>query len=164
MPNYVDDDTIYLVNGTGSFIVGGPHGDAGCTGRKIIVDTYGGVGRHGGGAFSGKDPSKVDRSAAYMARKLAKTIVGNEFATKAEVQLAYCIGVAEPVSVFVNTLGTAKSGCDDVALSKLIQSKYDLRPAAIISRLGLKTVKYLPTATYGHFGWSAYPWEEIDSL
>jgi len=160
----LDDDTIYHVNPTGRFVVGGPQGDCGLTGRKIIVDTYGGWGRHGGGAFSGKDPSKVDRSAAYMARYLAKNVVAAGRATSCEVQLAYAIGVAQPVSVLVDTFGTGKG--DDAELSDKLKDLVDLRPAAIISRFDLKRPIYRATAAYGHFGRDAtnglFPWESTD--
>ncbi len=144
------DGAKMLVNPTGRFVVGGPQGDAGLTGRKIIVDTYGGMARHGGGAFSGKDPSKVDRSAAYASRWVATNIVAAKLATRCEVQLAYAIGVAEPVSVMVDTYGTGK--VDDEALEKAVRSVFDLTPAGIISSLELKNPIYRPTAAYGHFG------------
>lgn len=149
-----------LINPSGSFTIGGPHGDTGLTGRKIIVDTYGGSCPHGGGAFSGKDPSKVDRSAAYMARFIAKHIVAAGLATRATVQLAYAIGVAEPVSVHVNLHGTGK--IDDHQLAALIRQKIDLTPSGIISRLKLKQTVYRPTASYGHFGRSTFSWEQLD--
>jgi len=145
-----------LVNPTGKFVIGGPHGDTGLTGRKIIVDTYGGRGAHGGGAFSGKDPSKVDRSAAYMARYIAKNLVAAGVADEILVQLAYAIGVARPVSVFVNTYGSAHNGLSDGEIAAKIEEIFDLRPAAIISRLGLKNPIYGPTAAYGHFGRKPY--------
>lgn len=144
------DGVRMLVNPTGRFVVGGPQGDAGLTGRKIIVDTYGGMARHGGGAFSGKDPSKVDRSAAYAARWVAANIVAAKLASRCEVQLAYAIGVAEPVSVMVDTYGTGKVG--DEALQHAVRSVFDLTPRGIISSLGLKNPIYKPTAAYGHFG------------
>ena len=157
----------YYVNPTGRFVIGGPHGDTGLTGRKIIVDTYGGVGCHGGGAFSGKDPSKVDRSAAYMARYMAKNIVAAGLARKCEVQLAYAIGVADPLSVNIDTFGTGKVA--EEKIQNVLQSReiFDLRPACIIARLGLKTPgaagwSYRETATYGHFGRNQFPWEQID--
>ncbi|MFQ5479316.1 MAG: methionine adenosyltransferase [Candidatus Binatia bacterium] len=160
----VDDETVYHINPTGRFVVGGPAGDCGLTGRKIIVDTYGGWGRHGGGAFSGKDPSKVDRSAAYMARYLAKNVVKASLARRCEVQLAYAIGVAQPVSVLVDTFGTGND--DDQALSEKLRNLVDLRPAAIIERLGLKRPIFRATATYGHFGRTPenglFPWEATD--
>ncbi len=142
--------TRYFINPTGQFIVGGPHGDCGLTGRKIIVDTYGGAGRHGGGAFSGKDPSKVDRSAAYMARYVAKNIVAAGLADRCEVQLAYAIGVAEPVSVHVNTFGTEKIDPDKI--EDLVRKHFEMKPAAIISTLDLLKPIYQPSAAYGHFG------------
>ena len=143
-------------NPTGKFVIGGPHGDTGLTGRKIIVDTYGGKGAHGGGAFSGKDPSKVDRSAAYEARHLAKNLVAAGVADEVLVQLAYAIGVAKPLSVFVNTYGTAHYGITDADIADKIQQTFDLRPAAIIDRFGLKNPIYLPTASYGHLGRTPY--------
>ena len=147
---------ILHVNPTGKFVIGGPHGDTGLTGRKIIVDTYGGKGAHGGGAFSGKDPSKVDRSAAYEARHLAKNLVAAGVADEVLVQLAYAIGVAKPLSVFVNTYGTAHYGITDADIADKIQQIFDLRPAAIINRFGLKNPIYLPTASYGHMGRTPY--------
>jgi S-adenosylmethionine synthetase len=160
----VDDDIVYHINPTGRFVVGGPNGDCGLTGRKIIVDTYGGWGRHGGGAFSGKDPSKVDRSAAYMARYLAKNVVAAGLASQCEVQLAYAIGVAQPVSVLVDTFGTGKANEDK--LSERLRELVDLRPASIIGRFDLKRPIYLPTASYGHFGrhpdGGLFPWEQTD--
>lgn len=160
----LDDETVYHVNPTGRFVTGGPQGDCGLTGRKIIVDTYGGWGRHGGGAFSGKDPSKVDRSAAYMARYLAKNVVAAGLAGQCEVQLAYAIGVAQPVSVLVDTFGTGNA--DDLKLAEKLRDNVDLRPAAIIDRLELKRPIYLPTASYGHFGRDTdgglFPWEKTD--
>ena len=146
----IDSDTVYHVNPTGRFVVGGPQGDCGLTGRKIIVDTYGGWGRHGGGAFSGKDPSKVDRSAAYMARYLAKNVVASGAARQCEVQLAYAIGVAQPVSVHVDTFGSGSG--EDSALGEQLRDLVDLRPASIIERFELKRPIYRPTASYGHFG------------
>lgn len=149
-----------LINPTGRFEVGGPNGDTGLTGRKIIVDTYGGSCPHGGGAFSGKDPSKVDRSAAYMARYIAKNIVAAELATKCLVQLAYAIGVVEPVSVMLDTLGTGKQ--TDEKLEKLVRDNFNLTPKGIIDSLDLKRPIYLPTAAYGHFGRDEFPWEKTD--
>lgn len=140
------------VNPTGKFVIGGPHGDTGLTGRKIIVDTYGGRGAHGGGAFSGKDPSKVDRSAAYAARHIAKNLVAAGVAGEALVQVAYAIGVAEPVSLYVNTRGTAKVGMTDGEISRKVREIFDMRPNAIEKRLGLRAPIYLETATYGHIG------------
>ena len=151
-----EKDFILHVNPTGKFVIGGPHGDTGLTGRKIIVDTYGGKGAHGGGAFSGKDPSKVDRSAAYEARHLAKNLVAAGVADEVLVQLAYAIGVAKPLSVFVNTYGTAHYGITDADIADKIQEIFDLRPAAITERFGLKNPIYLPTASYGHMGRTPY--------
>jgi S-adenosylmethionine synthetase len=147
---YDEEDCILHINPTGRFVVGGPHGDAGLTGRKIIVDTYGGVGRHGGGAFSGKDATKVDRSGAYASRWAAKNIVAAGLARRCEIQLAYAIGVVEPVSVLVHTFGTGE--VSDEALSKAVADVFDFRPAAIIEQLGLRNAIYTPTAAYGHFG------------
>ena len=146
----VDENTKYFVNPTGRFVIGGPNGDTGLTGRKIIVDTYGGMGRHGGGAFSGKDPTKVDRSAAYAARWVAKNIVAAGLASRCEVQLAYAIGVAEPVSIRVDTFGTGVK--DEAAIEKAVEKVFDLRPAAIIESLGLRRPIYRPLAAYGHMG------------
>ena len=145
-------DFILHVNPTGKFVIGGPHGDTGLTGRKIIVDTYGGSASHGGGAFSGKDPSKVDRSAAYAARHITKNMVAAGIADRMLIQLSYAIGVARPVSIFVNTYGTAHNGMSDGQIASRIREKFDLRPAAIIERFGLKNPIYEPTAAYGHFG------------
>jgi S-adenosylmethionine synthetase len=158
----MDDDTKYHINPTGRFVTGGPHGDSGLTGRKIIVDTYGGYAPHGGGAFSGKDPTKVDRSAAYMARYIAKNIVSAGLADKCEVQLAYAIGVAEPVSVYVDTQGTGR--ISEAALSKLVRDHFPLTPKEIISELNLRRPIYRQTAAYGHFGRSGdgFTWEETD--
>lgn len=155
-------ETKYFINPTGRFVVGGPCGDAGLTGRKIIVDTYGGAGRHGGGAFSGKDPSKVDRSAAYYARYLAKNIVAARLAEKAEVQLAYAIGVAQPVGVYVNTFGTG--AVDEQKLGNYVASNFDMRPKAIIEQLDLLRPIYRPTAAYGHFGRPQFSWEKTDRV
>jgi S-adenosylmethionine synthetase len=154
---YIDGKIKIHINPTGRFVVGGPVGDCGLTGRKIIVDTYGGMGRHGGGAFSGKDPSKVDRSAAYMARYIAKNIVAAKLARRCEVQLAYAIGVAKPVSINVNTFGT--NAIEENAISDLIGATFDCRPAAIIETLGLRKPIYQRTASYGHFGRKEFPWE-----
>jgi len=151
-----DEHLILHVNPTGKFVIGGPHGDTGLTGRKIIVDTYGGKGAHGGGAFSGKDPSKVDRSAAYAARYIAKNMVAAGVADEMLVQIAYAIGVARPLSIFVNTYGTARGGWNDAEIAQKIGSLFDLRPAAIIERFGLKNPIYLPTASYGHMGRTPY--------
>ena len=158
----LDDETIYHVNPTGKFVIGGPHGDCGLTGRKIIVDTYGGMGRHGGGAFSGKDPSKVDRSAAYAARWVAKNVVAAGLASRCEVQLSYAIGVAKPLSVRVDTFGTAKVSED--AISAAIDQVFDLTPAGIIGALGLKAPIFLQTAAHGHFGRPGFPWEETSKV
>ena len=152
-------DFILHVNPTGKFVIGGPHGDTGLTGRKIIVDTYGGYASHGGGAFSGKDPSKVDRSAAYAARHIAKNMVAAGIADKMLIQLSYAIGVAKPISVFVNTYGTGKNGMTDGEIARRISEIFDLRPAAIIRDLGLKNPIYEPTAAYGHFGREPYTQE-----
>ena len=158
----IDESTKYFINPTGRFVIGGPQGDAGLTGRKIIVDTYGGYARHGGGAFSGKDATKVDRSAAYAARYVAKNIVAAGLAEKAEVQLAYAIGVAQPVSISVNTFGTGK--IDEEKLVELIRVNFDLRPAGIIKMLDLRRPIYKQTAAYGHFGRNDLdlPWEKTD--
>ena len=158
----VDDDLILHVNPTGTFVIGGPHGDTGLTGRKIIVDTYGGKGAHGGGAFSGKDPSKVDRSAAYAARQAAKHLVAAGLADEALVQVAYAIGVAEPVSISVDTQGTGT--LPDVRLAEVVREVFDFRPAALIERLGLLRPIYRDTAAYGHFGRPEFPWEALDHL
>jgi S-adenosylmethionine synthetase len=154
----LDDKTIVHVNPTGRFVTGGPQGDCGLTGRKIIVDTYGGVGRHGGGAFSGKDPTKVDRSACYMARHLAKSLVAAGLADRAEVQLAYAIGVAEPVSLHVDTFGTGR--ISDRKLESLLRAAFPLTPAGIIKHLDLRRPIYAPTAAYGHFGRPGFSWED----
>jgi S-adenosylmethionine synthetase len=158
--------TKYLINPTGRFVVGGPQGDCGLTGRKIIVDTYGGMGRHGGGAFSGKDPSKVDRSAAYMARYVAKNIVAAKFAKRCEVQLAYAIGFADPVSVLVNTFGTGTK--DDEIIAKAVRKVFGLKPAEIIADRNLLRPIYEPTSAYGHFGRNAqlktFTWEQKDKV
>jgi S-adenosylmethionine synthetase len=148
--NLLDEDTKYHINPTGRFVIGGPMGDTGLTGRKIIVDTYGGMGRHGGGAFSGKDPTKVDRSAAYMARYIAKNIFAAGLDDRCEVQLAYAIGVAQPVSVMVQTFGTGS--VPDAMLEEMVAEVFDLTPRAIIDALKLKRPIYRPTASYGHFG------------
>ena len=153
-------DTKYFVNPTGKFVIGGPQGDSGLTGRKIIVDTYGGYARHGGGAFSGKDPTKVDRSAAYAARYVAKNIVAAGLADKCEIQLSYAIGVARPISVNVDTFGTAK--VDEEIIAKLVQENFDLRPAAIIKMLNLRRPIYKETSSYGHFGREGFTWERTD--
>ncbi len=155
---YLDAKTIYHVNPTGRFVVGGPHGDCGLTGRKIIVDTYGGMGRHGGGAFSGKDPSKVDRSAAYAARWVAKNVVAAGLAERCEVQVSYAIGIAKPLSVRVDTFGTGK--LSDLELTTAVEKVFDLRPAAIIAQFNLRRPIYEKTAYHGHFGREGFPWEE----
>ncbi len=156
-------DCAFLINPSGRFVLGGPDADSGLTGRKIIVDTYGGASRHGGGAFSGKDPSKVDRSAAYMARKIAKTIVSSGAASRCEIQLAYAIGIEKPVSVFVETFGTGK--LSDCELRDWVVSEFDLSPASIINSLGLKRPIYKALSSYGHFGRTdaLLPWEEVSS-
>ncbi|MDR9417583.1 methionine adenosyltransferase [Gracilimonas sp.] len=156
----LDDETIYHVNPTGKFVIGGPHGDTGLTGRKIIVDTYGGFGAHGGGAFSGKDPSKVDRSAAYASRHIAKNVLAADLADECLVQLAYAIGVPEPVSINVNTYGTGKMS--DVELADKIAKTFDCTPKGIIERFNLKSPIYQQTAAYGHFGREEFPWEKLD--
>ncbi|MAE45800.1 MAG: methionine adenosyltransferase [Planctomycetes bacterium] len=158
----LDDETIYHVNPTGKFVLGGPHGDCGLTGRKIIVDTYGGMGRHGGGAFSGKDPSKVDRSAAYAARWAAKNVVAAGLARRCEVQLSYAIGVPHPLSVRVETFGTGS--IDEEILSEVVSDTFDLSPAGIISALGLRAPIYAKTAYHGHFGRDDVSWEETNRV
>ena len=160
----VDADTKYFINPTGRFVIGGPHGDSGLTGRKIIVDTYGGTGRHGGGAFSGKDCTKVDRSAAYAARYVAKNIVAAGLADKCEIQLSYAIGVAHPTSVSVNTFGTGK--LSETKLVEIVRENFDLRPAGIIKMLDLRRPIYRQTAAYGHFGRHDLdlPWEKLDKV
>lgn len=157
---WLTDKTKYFINPTGRFVIGGPMGDCGLTGRKIIVDTYGGYARHGGGAFSGKDPSKVDRSAAYAARYVAKNIVAAGLARKCEIQISYAIGIAEPVSVSVDTFGTGK--ISEARLEEIIRQVFDLRPYGLIEMLNLKCPIYFPTAAYGHFGREDFPWEQID--
>ncbi len=156
----LDENTKYLINPTGRFEIGGPEGDSGLTGRKIVVDTYGGRCPHGGGAFSGKDPTKVDRSATYMARYICKNVVASGLADEMELQVAYAIGVARPVSVFVDTFGTGK--LDDETLAEVVKKEFDLRPAAIIEALGLRRPIYAETAAYGHFGRPEFPWEKTD--
>ena len=159
---YLDDKTVYHINPTGRFVIGGPQGDTGLTGRKIIVDTYGGRGRHGGGAFSGKDPTKVDRSASYMARYIAKNLVAAGIADEIEVQLAYAIGVAEPVSVFVNTFGTGR--IEDSTITELVRSHFKMNPKGIIESLDLRKPIYKNTAAFGHFGRNepGFTWEVTD--
>lgn len=158
----IDSNTKFYINPTGRFVVGGPFGDTGLTGRKIIVDTYGGMGRHGGGAFSGKDPSKVDRSAAYMARYIAKHVVAAGLAERCEVQLAYAIGVPFPVSIMVDTFGTGK--VEDFAISEAVKEVFDCTPSGIIKTLDLKKPVYQATAAYGHFGRNEFSWEKTDKL
>jgi S-adenosylmethionine synthetase len=155
-------NVVYHINPTGRFVIGGPHGDTGLTGRKIIVDTYGGMARHGGGAFSGKDPSKVDRSAAYMARYVAKNVVASGICEKCEVQLAYAIGIAEPVSVYVTTFGTGKIADDKI--EDAVKAVFDLRPAGIIRTLDLKKPIYQATASNGHFGKDIFSWEKLNMV
>ncbi len=161
---WLDEETNYFINPTGRFVIGGPQGDVGLTGRKIIVDTYGGMARHGGGAFSGKDATKVDRSASYAARYVAKNIVAAKLADQCEVQIAYAIGVAKPVSVTVNTFGTGK--VEEERLEEIVQDVFDLRPAGIIQMLDLKRPIYKDTAAYGHFGRTdvTFPWERTDKI
>ncbi len=163
-PKLIDSKTRLLVNPTGRFVIGGPRGDSGLTGRKIIVDTYGGYARHGGGAFSGKDPTKVDRSAAYAARYVAKNIVAAGLAEQCEIELAYAIGVAQPVSVLADTYGTGKFS--DEKLAEIIRRNFDLRPGSIIEDLHLRETKFCPTAAYGHFGRADLdlPWERLDRV
>ena len=155
-------NTEYLINPTGRFVIGGPQGDSGLTGRKIIVDTYGGWGRHGGGAFSGKDPSKVDRSAAYMARWVAKNIVASGLSEIAELQLAYAIGHPKPVSVFVDTFGTGR--VSDEAIAGAVQQVFSFKPAEIVTQLNLLRPIYRQTTNYGHFGKPGLPWEETNKV
>ena len=159
---YIDDDTKIYINPTGRFVIGGPAGDSGVTGRKIIVDTYGGICPHGGGAFSGKDPTKVDRSAAYMARYICKNLVAAGVCKRAELQVAYAIGMAHPVSVYVNTYGTGV--IDDDSLAKVVREVFDLRPKAIIDKLNLASPIYRKTSNYGHFGKEGFSWEETDMV
>ncbi|MBQ8151913.1 MAG: methionine adenosyltransferase, partial [Firmicutes bacterium] len=163
-PALLDENTKYFINPTGRFVIGGPHGDSGLTGRKIIVDTYGGYARHGGGAFSGKDPTKVDRSATYAARYVAKNLVAAGLARKCEIQLAYAIGVARPVSILVDSFGTGK--VSDERLAEIIEKNFDLRPAAIIRDLDLRRPIYRQVAAYGHFGRTDIdvPWERLDKV
>ncbi|MDA3955903.1 methionine adenosyltransferase [Oceanispirochaeta sp.] len=155
-------DTVFHINPTGNFVIGGPEGDAGLTGRKIIVDTYGGAAAHGGGAFSGKDPSKVDRSAAYLARYIAKNLVAAGYGERCQVQLAYAIGIAEPVSLYVDTFGTGSM--DESKMEEIIRKEFDMTPFGIISQFDLKRPIYYPTAAYGHFGRSEFPWEALDRV
>jgi S-adenosylmethionine synthetase len=158
----IENDTRYYINPTGRFVIGGPHGDSGLTGRKIIVDTYGGMGRHGGGCFSGKDPSKVDRSATYMARYVAKNLVAAELCDRCEVQLAYAIGVPFPVSVMVDTFGTSKF--PEARIEEVVKKVFDLSPAGIIRSLDLLKPVYEKTASYGHFGRDTFTWEQTDKV
>ena len=160
--NLVNKETKFFINPTGRFVVGGPVGDCGLTGRKIIVDTYGGMARHGGGAFSGKDPSKVDRSAAYAGRYVAKNIVAAGLTDKCEVQVSYAIGIAEPTSISVNTFGTGKISEEQIL--RLVREKFDLRPKGLIAMLDLLKPIYQETAAYGHFGREQFPWEKIDKI
>ena len=162
--NLVTENTRYLVNPAGRFVIGGPHGDAGLTGRKIIVDTYGGYARHGGGAFSGKDATKVDRSAAYAARYVAKNLVAAGYADKIEIQLSYAIGVAQPTSIMVDTFGTGKVSKANIV--EVFRQNFDLRPAGIIQMLDLRKPIYKQTAAYGHFGRTDVdlPWERLDKV
>ncbi|MCR4822424.1 MAG: methionine adenosyltransferase, partial [Treponema sp.] len=156
----LDENTNYYINPTGRFVVGGPNGDTGLTGRKIIVDSYGGAGRHGGGAFSGKDPSKVDRSAAYMARYIAKNIVAAELADRAEIQLSYAIGVPHPVSIMVETFGTEK--VENAKIVEAVKKVFDCTPAGIEKTLDLRKPIYRATSNYGHFGRDGFSWEKTD--
>lgn len=160
----MDPETRFYVNPSGRFVIGGPQGDAGLTGRKIIVDTYGGMARHGGGAFSGKDPTKVDRSACYAVRHVAKNVVAAGLADKCEVQVAYAIGVAQPISISVETFGTGK--VSDYDIIRIIRNVFDLRPAAIIDKFDLRRPIYRQTAAYGHFGRTDLdlPWERLDMV
>lgn len=160
----IDENTKYYINPTGRFVIGGPQGDCGLTGRKIIVDTYGGYASHGGGAFSGKDPTKVDRSAAYAARHIAKNIVASGIAKKCEIELAYAIGVAKPLSILINTYGTGKIADEEIV--KIVENNFDLRPAAIIKNFDLRRPIYKQTAAYGHFGRTDIdvPWEKLDKI
>jgi S-adenosylmethionine synthetase len=164
--NLLTKETLFLINPTGRFVVGGPQGDTGLTGRKIIVDSYGGFGRHGGGAFSGKDPSKVDRSAAYMGRYVAKNIVAAGLADRAEIQFAYAIGYPDPVSVYVNTFGTAKEGLTDAAITAAVEEVFSFKPADIVSQLKLLRPIYSKTTNYGHFGKDDkdLTWEAVDKV
>jgi S-adenosylmethionine synthetase len=163
----IDENTKFHINPTGRFEIGGPHGDTGLTGRKIIVDTYGGAAPHGGGAFSGKDPSKVDRSAAYAARHVAKNIVAAGLADKCTVQVSYAIGVARPISIYINTHGTSKHGLSDEQIQEKAEAIFDLRPLAIIRRFNLDRPHgwcYRDTAAYGHFGREQFPWEKTEKV
>ncbi len=158
----IDDKIVYHINPTGRFVIGGPHGDTGLTGRKIIVDTYGGMARHGGGAFSGKDPTKVDRSASYMARYIAKNLVAADVCDRCEIQIAYAIGVAEPVSLYVSTFGTGKKPEEEI--ERAVREIFDMTPAGIIKTLDLRKPIYQETAAYGHFGRDSFTWERTDKI
>ncbi len=158
----IDDKIVYHINPTGRFVIGGPHGDTGLTGRKIIVDTYGGMARHGGGAFSGKDPTKVDRSASYMARYIAKNLVAADVCDRCEIQIAYAIGVAEPVSLYVSTFGTGKKPEEEI--ERAVREIFDMTPAGIIRTLDLRKPIYQETAAYGHFGRDSFTWERTDKI
>ena len=160
--NLLDNNTKYYINPTGRFVIGGPLGDSGLTGRKIIVDTYGGYARHGGGAFSGKDPTKVDRSASYMARHIAKNIVANNLSHKCEIQISYAIGIAEPVSLYINTFGTSSIPEEDII--KIVKNNFDMTPKGIINYFDLRRPIYRSTTNYGHFGKDYLPWEKIIEL
>lgn len=160
--NMLDKQTKYYINPTGKFVIGGPLGDSGLTGRKIIVDTYGGYSRHGGGAFSGKDATKVDRSSSYIARHIAKNIVANGYAKKCEIQLSYAIGIAKPVSIYIDTFGT--STIPEEEIINKVNNKFDLTPKGIIKYLNLKRPIYKETTNYGHFGKENLPWEKIIKL
>ena len=161
-PKFLDESTKYYINPTGRFVIGGPLGDTGLTGRKIIADTYGGAARHGGGAFSGKDATKVDRSAAYMLRHIAKNIVANGIAKKCELQISYAIGIDKPMSIYVNTFGTGKINEEEIV--KIINKNFDLTPKGIIKYLGLNKPIYKKTTNYGHFGKPDLPWERVITL
>ncbi|KAM0751947.1 methionine adenosyltransferase [Meredithblackwellia eburnea MCA 4105] len=163
-PKLLDDKTVYHIQPSGRFVIGGPQGDAGLTGRKIIVDSYGGWGAHGGGAFSGKDWSKVDRSAAYSGRWIAKSLIAAGLADRVLVQLSYAIGVAQPLSIFCDSYGTVKNGLTDADLTKIILKNFDLRPGVMVKELGLQSPIYAQTACYGHFGNPSYPWEKPKKL
>ena len=163
IPNFlIDENTKYYINATGRFVISGPLGDSGLTGRKIIVDTYGGYARHGGGAFSGKDPTKVDRSSAYMARHIAKNIVANGFAKECEIQLSYAIGVAHPTSIYINTFGTNTIPVEEI--QKKVEDKFNLTPRGIIDYLDLQKPIYTQTTNYGHFGKDNLSWERLIKL
>ena len=163
----MSEDTRIVINGTGRFLLGGPHADAGLTGRKVIVDSYGGMGRHGGGAFSGKDPSKVDRSASYAARWAAKHVVAAGLADKCEIQVSYAIGIAEPTAIHVDTQGTGRDGISDIEIEQRVRAAFDFRPSMLIERLGLRRPIYRRTAAGGHFGRipdedGGFSWERLD--